>query len=64
MTKPFSPIIIISMKNEKTVEKVKRPNKKVLLKEIADMSGKSLRDLDSLSRSNIATIEWVKELLS
>ena len=52
------------MKNEKTIEKVKRPNKKVLLKEIADMSGKSLRELDSLSRSNIATIKWVKELLS
>ena len=52
------------MKNEKTVEKVKRPNKKVLLKEIADMSGRSLRELDSLGRSNIATIEWVKELLS
>ena len=64
MTKPSSRIIIISMKNEKTVEKVKRPNKKVLLKEIADMSGKSLRELDSLGRSNIATIAWVKELLS
>jgi len=52
------------MKNEKTIEKVKRPNKKVLLREIADATGKHLRDLDSLGRANIATIEWVKELVS
>ncbi len=64
MTKPISPYIIIHMKNEKTIEKVKRPNKKVLLREIADMTGKSIRDLDSLGRSNISTIEWVKELVS
>ncbi len=52
------------MKNEIKTEKVKRPNKKVLLREIADATGKSLRDLDSLGRSNIATIQWVKELVS
>jgi len=52
------------MKNEKTIEKVKRPNKKVLLREIADMTGKSIRELDSLGRSNISTIAWVKELVS
>lgn len=56
--------IIDGMKNEIKTEKVKRPNKKVLLREIADATGKSLRDLDSLGRSNIATIEWVKELVS
>jgi|TARA_R100001510_G_C7446770_1_gene73527 hypothetical protein len=52
------------MKNENKTEKVKRPNKKVLLKEIADKTGKSLRELDSLGRSNIATIQWVNELVS
>ena len=56
--------IIDGMKNVIKTEKVKRPNKKVLLREIADATGKSLRDLDSLGRSNIATIQWVKELVS
>lgn len=52
------------MKNAKetTVAK-KRPNKKVLLREIAELSGKRIFELDSLGRSNIETIAWVRDLL-
>ena len=46
------------------VVKVKRPNKKALLAEISELTGKTPRDLDSLSRSNIETIVWIKSLIS
>ena len=44
--------------------KVKRPNKKALLAEISELTGKTPRDLDSLARSNIETIAWIKSLVS
>jgi len=44
--------------------KVKKPSKKVLLAEISALSGRSTKELDSLGRSNIETIAWVKDLLS
>ena len=44
--------------------KVKRPNKKALLAEISELTGKNPRELDSLARSNIETIAWVKRLVS
>jgi len=47
---------------EKT-EKAKRPNKKVLLKEIAELSGKRIAELDSLGRSNIETIVWIRDMV-
>ena len=52
---------------ENTKEKVvKKPRitKKALLAEIAELSGKNPKELDSLGRSNIETIAWVKDLLS
>ncbi len=52
---------------ENTKEKVvKKPRitKKTLLAQIAELSGKSPKELDSLGRSNIETIGWVKDLLS
>jgi hypothetical protein len=49
---------------EKTkTEKAKRPNKKVLLKEIAELSGKRIAELDSLGRSNIETIVWIRDMV-
>lgn len=50
------------MKNEKT-EKAKRPSKKVLLKEISELSGKRIAELDSLGRSNIETIAWIRDMV-
>lgn len=47
----------------KKVEKAKRPSKKALLREIADMTGKKIFELDSLGRSNIETIVWVRDLV-
>ena len=44
--------------------KVKRPTKKALLSEISELTGKTPRELDSLARSNIETIAWVKSLVS
>ena len=44
--------------------KVKRPNKKALLAEISELTGKTPRDLDSLARANIETIVWIKSLVS
>ena len=44
--------------------KVKRPTKKALLSEISELTGKTPRELDSLSRSNIETITWIKDLVS
>ena len=44
--------------------KVKRPTKKALLAEISELTGKTPRELDSLARSNIETIAWVKSLVS
>ena len=51
---------------EKTVknQKVKAPSKKELLFAIHEASGKSLKALDSLGRSNRETIEWVASLIS
>ncbi len=51
------------MTKEKVVKKA-RVSKKVLLAEIAELSGKEPKALDSLARSNIETIAWVKSLLS
>lgn len=47
----------------KKVEKAKRPSKKALLREIAELSGKRLFELDSLGRSNIETIVWVRDMI-
>jgi hypothetical protein len=44
-------------------KKAKKPNKKVLLKEICELSGRRIADLDSLGRSNVDTIEWVRDLV-
>ena len=44
--------------------KVKRPTKKALLSEISELTGKTPRELDSLGRSNIETITWIKDLVS
>ena len=49
---------------ENQAVKVKRPNKKALLAEISELTGKTPRELDSLSRSNIETIVWIKSLIS
>lgn len=43
--------------------KAKRPSKKALLREIADLTGKRIFELDSLGRSNIDTIVWVRDLV-
>ena len=51
------------MTKEKVVKKA-RVSKKVLLAEFAELSGKEPKSLDSLARSNIETIAWVKDLLS
>ena len=42
---------------------VKKISKKALIKEIAELTGKKAFEFDSLGRSNIATIEWVLELV-
>lgn len=44
-------------------KKAKKPNKKVLLKEISELSGKRIAELDSLGRSNVDTIEWVRDMV-
>ena len=46
------------------VKVAKRPTKKALLTEISELTGKTPRELDSLARSNIETIAWVKDLVS
>ena len=56
-------------KSEKAMKKVaevkiKRPNKKALLAEISELTGKNPRELDSLARSNIETLAWIKSLVS
>ena len=52
------------MENVKVVKKAKRPTKKALIAEISAITGKNPRELDSLARSNIETIAWVKDLVS
>ena len=52
-----------AMTKEKVVKKA-RVSKKVLLAEIAELSGKEPKSLASLARSNIETIAWVKSLIS
>lgn len=52
------------MQKSKETKVPKRPSKKVLMAVVSDKSGKSLRELESLSRSNVDTIEWVISLLS
>ena len=49
-------------KNNKT--KVKKVSKKQLLTEISELTGKTPKELDSLSRSNLETITWIKSLVS
>ena len=51
------------VKNQ-AVTKVKRPSKKALLTEISELTGKTPKELDSLSRSNLETITWIKSLVS
>ena len=51
------------MEQEKVVKKP-RVTKKALLAEIVEMTGKPAKDFDSLARSNIKTIAWVRSLLS
>jgi hypothetical protein len=46
------------------VAKVKKLSKKQLLTEIAELTGKSAKELDSLGRSNLETITWIKSLVS
>ena len=46
------------------VAKVKKVSKKQLLTEIAELTGKSAKELDSLGRSNLETITWIKSLVS
>ena len=46
------------------VAKVKKPSKKQLLTEISELTGKTPRQLDSLARSNLETIAWIKDLVS
>ena len=52
------------VENQALAVKVKRPNKKALLAEISELTGKTPRDLDSLARANIETIVWIKSLVS
>ena len=52
------------VENQALTVKVKRPNKKALLAEISELTGKTPRDLDSLARANIETIVWIKSLVS
>tara|TARA_B100001059_G_scaffold230087_1_gene263744 strand:+ start:152 stop:310 length:159 start_codon:yes stop_codon:yes gene_type:complete len=40
----------------------KRVNKKVLLRELAEVTGRPLFHFDSLGRSNVETIQWVLEM--
>ena len=49
---------------ENQTVKVKRPSKKALLTEISELTGKTPRELDSLGRSNVETITWIKDLVS
>ena len=51
------------MTEEKVVKKP-RLTKKALLAEIVELTGKTPKELDSLARSNIETIAWVKSLIS
>jgi hypothetical protein len=51
------------MQKSKETKVPKRPSKKVLMAVVSDKSGKSLRELESLSRANVDTLEWVISLL-
>ena len=46
------------------VAKVKKLSKKQLLTEIAELTGKTPKELDSLARSNLETITWIKSHVS
>ena len=52
-----------AMSKENVVKKP-RVSKKALIAEIVEMTGKPAKELDSLARSNIETIAWVKSLIS
>ena len=52
-----------AMTKEKVVKKP-RVSKKALIAEIVELTGKPAKELDSLARSNIETIAWVKSLIS
>tara|TARA_R110002051_G_scaffold155333_1_gene227388 strand:+ start:1198 stop:1365 length:168 start_codon:yes stop_codon:yes gene_type:complete len=49
---------------KQAVAKVKKVSKKQLLTEIAELTGRTPRELDSLGRSNLETIAWIKDLVS
>ena len=55
---------VLIMENVKNQEVVKAPSKKELIAEIREKSGKSFKELDSLTRANKETIAWVLELVS
>jgi hypothetical protein len=48
----------------KNQEVTKAPSKKELIAEIREKTGKTYKELDSLSRANKETIAWVLELIS
>ena len=52
-----------AMTKENVVKKP-RVSKKALIAEIVELTGKPAKELDSLARSNIETIAWVKSLIS
>tara|TARA_B100001964_G_scaffold218055_1_gene258695 strand:+ start:133 stop:288 length:156 start_codon:yes stop_codon:yes gene_type:complete len=49
---------------KENVVKKPRVSKKALIAEIVELTGKAPKELDSLARSNIETIAWVKSLIS
>ena len=51
------------MPDKKTTKVAKRTSKKVLIAQISEATGKSPKELESLARANISTIEWVKSLI-
>ena len=52
----------MSEKNNKT--KAKKVSKKQLLTESSELTGRTPKELDSLNRSNLETITWIKSLVS
>ena len=52
------------MTEKTTVVKTPRVSKKALIAEICLATGKAPKELDSLARANIETINWIKSLVS
>ena len=51
------------MPDKKETKVAKRTSKKVLIAQISEATGKTHKELESLARANIQTIEWVKSLI-